>query len=438
MSLGQIGGDGKMTDSVQLLTTPLHDWHVSHNASMAEFGGYNMPLWYEAGVKHEHCSVITGAGIFDTSHMAVLIVSGSGSTALLQHCFTRDLAHCIGRSPGPLTKGRCVYGLLLNENGTVLDDAIISLLGPKQFMVVVNSSMGATVSSHLRQFSEAGVVITDYTDQVGKIDLQGPDSAVILASLLKEPDRVLTDMIYFSFKGNIFESGADEICLHDGTPILVSRTGYTGEFGFELYVKHADTQHVWEEILRVGAPTGLAVCGLASRDSLRTGALLPLSHQDIGNWLFGNTPWSFVLPWDETGKSFSKDFVGAGPLSQLDTPDYTYGFAGYDPRKIPRTDDTVVLDGSDEPIGTVLTCTTDMAIARHGERIISLATAESAGRPADFQARGLSCGFIRTNKACRVGEQVKLSAGRRTIGVEIRDDIRPDRTARRPMQEMRR
>jgi aminomethyltransferase len=405
---------------------------------MAEFGGYHMPLWYETGVKHEHCSVITRSGIFDTSHMAVLTVSGPGSAALLQHCFTRDLERCIGKVPGPLSEGRCVYGLLLNEDGTVLDDAIISLMGPERFMVVVNSSMGATVANHLGNYSGGGVVITDHTDQIGKIDLQGPDSARILASLLKDPDRVLDDMIYFSFKGDIFAGDAGGISLLDGTPVLVSRTGYTGEFGFELYVKGPDTLHVWEALLDVGLSSELAVCGLASRDSLRTGALLPLSHQDIGDWVFANTPWSFVLPSDEPGHGFTKHFVGAEALALQSTADYTYGFAGYDPRKIPVQDDTVVLGGSGQPIGTVLTCTTDMAIGRRGERIISLATPESAGKPVDFQARGLSCGFIRTRTPCRIGEQVNLSAGRRTINVEIRDDIRPDRTARRPIQEMRR
>jgi aminomethyltransferase len=118
--------------------------------------------------------------------------------------------------------------------------------------------------------------------------------------------------------------------------------------------------------------------------------------------------------------------------------DYTYGFAGFDPRKIPLGEDTVVTDSSGEVIGTVLTCTTDMAIGRVGDHIISLATPESAGRPADFQARGLSCGFIRTKQVCTIGEQVSLSAGKRSVNVEIRDDIRPDRTARKPIQEMRR
>ena len=426
-----------MADSTQLRTTPLHDFHVGQNASMAEFGGYHMPLWYGSGVKHEHCSVITGAGVFDTSHMAVLTVTGDGSKALLQHCFSRDLDRCIGMGPEPLVDGRCVYGLFLSEDGSVLDDAIVSQLGQEQYMVVVNSSMGAIVSEHLATWAGRKVQIVDFTDRLGKIDLQGPASADILASLLQNPDNVLKGMKYFSFKGDIFGRGHELVSLHDATSVLVSRTGYTGEFGFEIYVQAADTLRLWEQLIDAGRDFNIATCGLAARDSLRTGALLPLSHQDIGNWLFCNTPWSFVLPYNGDGSSFSKQFVGADAVSGPGA-EYTYGFAGFDPRKIPIGPDTVVTDQSGAKIGSVLTCTTDMAIGRVGDRIVSLATPESAGRPADFQARGLSCGFIRTNKVCTVGERVNLSAGKRNVSVEIRDDIRPDRTARRPIQEMRR
>lgn len=426
-----------MTESHDLKRTPLHDWHLSHHATMAPFGGYQMPLWYNTGVKHEHCSVITAAGIFDTSHMAVLTVSGKGSLALLQHCFSRDLDRCIGRQPGPLVPGRSAYGLFLLENGTVLDDAIVSQCGPESYLVVVNSGMGAKVSVHLVQQAGPGVTVVNYTDQIGKIDLQGPSSFPVLAALLENPQAILHDMVYFSFKGGLFPGMADSIYLKDGTPVIVSRTGYTGEFGFELYVRASDTLSLWQQLLRVGEAYQISACGLASRDSLRTGAMLPLSHQDIGNWVFASSPWSFVLPWDEQQRGFSKTFIGAEAVLSGHESSYTYGFAGYDPRKIPVEADTVVISESGEEVGRVLTCTTDMAIGRIGERIVSLATSEEDGRPADFQARGLSCGFIKVDKPCRSGENVQLSAGRRTITVEIRDDIRPDRTARRSIAQVR-
>ncbi|MBE0584073.1 MAG: aminomethyl transferase family protein [Desulfofustis sp.] len=427
-----------MTSKVtQPARTVLYDWHLAQHAAMAEFGGYQMPLWYPTGAKHEHRTVLTGAGLFDTSHMAVLTVTGDDARSLLQHCFTRDLRSCIGVPPGPLKTGRCVYGLFLKENGTVLDDAIISQLTDARFMVVVNSGMGPVVGEHLRAQSGFGAEIIDYSGRIGKIDLQGPAAARVLETVLAEPDQVLSDMIYFSCKGDIGPAGAAPVMLKDGTPVLVSRTGYTGEFGFELYLAAADTVAVWEALHTAGARFAITACGLAARDSLRTGAVLPLSHQDIGDWLFQHTPWSFVLPWNEQSGQFSKSFIGAEALLGDSEASYTCAFAGYDPRKIPVTADTVVLADGDEAIGRVLTCTTDMAIDRVGERIISMATPESAGRPPDFQPRGLSCGFIRTTRRCRIGEQVRLTDGKRSIPVEIRQDIRPDRTARRPMREMR-
>jgi aminomethyltransferase len=425
------------SEPTQPARTVLFDWHVAQHAAMAEFGGYQMPLWYPTGAKHEHRAVVTGAGLFDTSHMAVLTVAGSDARSLLQHCFTRDLRRCIGASPGPLTTGRCVYGLFLKENGTVLDDAIISQLSEDRYMVVVNSGMGPVVSEHLQAQRGFRTEIIDYTGRLGKIDLQGPAAAHVLEALLAEPDRVLADMMYFSCKGDIEPGGDASILLKDGTPLLVSRTGYTGEFGFELYLATDDTVAVWEELLAAGDRFAITACGLAARDSLRTGAVLPLSHQDIGDWLFQNTPWSFVLPFDEQHGRFSKPFIGAEALLSSREVHYTLAFAGYDPRKIPVTEKTVVLAEDGEAIGRVLTCTTDMAIDRIGERIVSMATAESAGRPPDFGPRGLSCGFIRTTRQCRSGEQVRLTDGKRSIPVEIRQDIRPDRTARRSMREMR-
>jgi len=426
-----------MTGSTQLKKTVLHGCHTLKSANMAGFGGYHMPLWYETGARAEHLAVIESAGLFDTSHMAVITVGGSGAYDLLQHAFTRDLDRCIGT--GPLVDGRSVYGLFLETDGTVLDDAIIGQLGMDNYMVVVNAGMGPLICDHLRELATADVNITDHSDTFAKIDLQGPSSALILQKLLDDPDGVLDDLRYFSFKGDLFGTGRAPVTIDSSIPLLLSRTGYTGEFGFELFVDGAHGETLWNRLLEAGAPYGLTACGLASRDSLRTGAMLPLSHQDIGNWKFGHTPWSFVLPTNGKGATFTKQFVGADSLLK-DDADFTCGFAGYDPRKIPISDTSVVLDESGDAIGTILTCTTDMAVDRVGEdrsRIVSIATAEADGRPEGFRARGLSCGFIRANRRCRAGEQLWLVEGKRKICVEVRDDIRPDRTARFSMKRMR-
>ena len=221
-----------MDEQKALKKTVLHSWHVAQNGNMAEFGGYLMPLWYATGAKGEHLSVINSAGMFDTSHMAVIIVAGAGSFEVLQHCFSKDLNRCVGKNSAGLTPGRSVYGLFLRENGTVLDDAIVSLLSSGQYMVVVNSGMGAVVADHLKRHAEPGVMLSDLSDKIGKIDIQGPDAARIVEKLFDDADALLSDMVYFSFKGDIFSSDSPGLVTREGVNVLLSRTGYTGEFGF--------------------------------------------------------------------------------------------------------------------------------------------------------------------------------------------------------------
>jgi aminomethyltransferase len=422
----------------KLRTTPLHRWHLDHGANMAHFGLYDMPLWYPAGVKIEHLSVIEAAGIFDTSHMAVVSLRGERAMALLQHCFSKDLERCQGKERGPLTAGRCVYGVFLGEDGTVIDDAIVYRLGDDSWMVVVNAGMGGTVAGHLRDRPEAaGVRIVDHTDLVGKMDIQGPLAAKVLGRVLRDPQTVFAGMAYFSCRGGFDDLMAPQpVTLLDGTPLLISRTGYTGEFGFELFVAADRIVPLWQTVLAAGEEFAVLPCGLAARDSLRTGAVLPLSHQDIGSWKFANNPWLFALPWDDSGKSFSKEFIGGRSLLEEPAGEYTLPFAGFDPRKITVGKDTFVTNLQGDTIGQVLTCATDMAIGRVGEAIISIATPAAEGRPEDFRPRGLSCGFVRINRPVQYGSNVGITDGKREIRVEIRADIRPHRSARRPITSM--
>lgn len=422
----------------ELRTTPLHQWHLDQGANMAHFGLYDMPLWYPAGVKAEHLAAIETAGVFDTSHMAVIGLQGKGALALLQRTFSKDLGRCQGKEKGPLTAGRCVYGVFLAADGTVIDDAIVYRLGEESWMVVVNAGMGGIVAHHLGGCPEAsGVQRIDYTDLIGKMDIQGPLAAKVLTKVLRDPEAVFAGMAYFSCKGGFGELTAPRpVTLLDGTPLLLSRTGYTGEFGFELFVAADRIVSLWQTVLAAGEEFAVLPCGLAARDSLRTGAVLPLSHQDIGPWKFANNPWLFALPWDDGGKSFSKDFIGGRSLLEDQAEEYTLPFAGFDPRKITVGKDTFVTNLQGDTIGQVLTCATDMAIGRVGEAIISVATPAAEGRPEDFRPRGLSCGFVKVHKSLAAGDIVIITDGRRDIRVEIRADIRPHRSARRPITSM--
>ncbi len=420
--------------------TPLHNWHVAQGANIAAFGGYEMPLWYPSGAKAEHLGVLTSAGLFDTSHMAVLTLHGPAARSLLQLCFSKDLERCLGPNKTPLIPGRCVYGVFLDTTAGVIDDAIVYQCNAQDYMLVVNASMGAPIAAHLQQHNqeEPGAALFDLSDRVGKMDIQGPAAARILGRILKNPAQVFEKMVYFSFKGSFDPHflPAEQVELLDATPVMVSRTGYTGEFGFELFVAPGHIEKLWDMLLTAGQPEGILACGLASRDSLRAGAGLPLSHQDIGPWTFACNPWLFVLPRDETTSEFTKDFIGASALQASGTTPCTLPFAGFDPRKITISDQSLVTDLSGNPLGTLLTCTTDMAIDRVGADIVSMATPTESGRPEPFMPRGLCCGFVRVDAPLPAGTEVLLTDGKRKLKVEIRAEIRPDRTARKPIQTM--
>ena len=414
--------------------TPLFDWHAANGANIVEFGDYMMPVWYSSA-KDEHMAVVTAAGLFDTSHMAAVRVLGPGGFDLLQWCFTRDLTACVGKDNAPLTPGKCVYGAFLNEKGEAIDDSLVYKVTDGEFFVVVNAGMGGIVAAHLAANAQArglDVRCVDLTDRLGKIDLQGPAAIRTMQAVLKSPEAVFDKLTYFSFKGHFDTASAfaGDALLVDGTPVLLSRSGYTGEVGFELFVERAHTVKVWEMLVAAGKPFGVIACGLAARDSLRTGAVLPLSHQDIGPWTYIHHPWPFALPFAADGVTFTKSFLGSDVLSQATDAPYTLTFVGNDVRKV-DTHAAVVRDLSGHEIGKVLTCATDMAIGRHGGRIYSVATPD---KPADLQIKGLSCGFIKVTKNLPVGTVVQLVEPKRSIQVVIEKDVRPDRSARKALK----
>ena len=417
-------------------TTPLNRWHRNHGANMANFGGFDMPLWYESGVKKEHLAVVESAGIFDTSHMACVMVTGKDALPLLQRCHTRDLSS--------LKAGRCVYGVILNDHGHVIDDAIVYRFTKEHYMVCVNAGMGGDVAAHLEKYIETmDVTVKDLSEKLAKMDIQGKNSAKILSKVLQDPETVFDAMPYFSFKGYFTDSppSSSVVKLKNGTPILLSRSGYTGEFGFELFVSPEVIVQLWEDILEAGQEYGIMACGLGARDSLRAGSVLPLSHQDVGSWKFINNPWMFALPIKSdcpvnddgtfilTDPSvFTKSFIGMNALTESGDMTFTLPFVGENLRKVAAGEKSRVIDSEGNDIGQVLTCATDMAIGWHDGRILSIA---SPDLPEGFKAKGISCGFVRVTRMVKKGEKVTLQEGKRKISVTITDDVRPDRTARK-------
>ncbi|SEM40024.1 aminomethyltransferase [Syntrophus gentianae] len=420
----------------QAKKTLLHDWHLAHGARMADFAGYEMPLWYSSGVKNEHLAVLTHAGMFDTSHMAVVMLRGKGGFDLLQLCFTRDLRACVGKDRTPLIPSRCIYGAFLDPKGGVIDDAVVCQLAPEHYMIVVNAGMGGIIAQHLRDHREnREVEIEDLSHRVGKLDIQGPLSARVLKKVLAEPEKAFEQLRFFSFKGHFDAASplADAVRLTDGTPILLSRSGYTGEFGFEIYVAPEHFVSAWETIFEAGEDLGSIPCGLGARDSLRAGAMLPLSHQDIGPWPFVHHPWPFALPFNDDGSAFTKEFVGSEALLRIESPEFTFAFVGDDLRKVSTEESAFVLDSAGQEIGTVLTCVTDIGIGRREGRIYSIA---SPDKPENFDPRGLSCGFVKVKVRLWAGDRVELKDRRRRLQATIVNGIRPDLTAHRPIREM--
>ena len=398
--------------------TSLHGAHVAAGGVMVNFGGWEMPLWYPGGAVKEHMAVLTGAGLFDTSHMSTVMARGAGIREFLNYAVTRDISG--------LKAGRSGYGAILDAAGQALDDCIIYPLSEDRFALVVNAGMGEKIVDHMRALPGGDAFAwDDLTAKVAKIDIQGPESFAVLRRCLARPEAVFASFPYFSFQGD-FDFPDGGLTLADGTPALVSRTGYTGELGFEIFVPADKAAALWEMLLAAGKYVPVVPCGLAARDSLRAGAVLALSHQDIGNWPFINHPWSFALPLAQDG-SFTKSFHGAAALD-AGRADHTLVFAGYDPRKVAHDEARVVYRG--EEIGTVLTCVADMSLGRLEERIIGL---NSPDQPDGWRPKGLVCGFIKVNTHLEPGTAVALRDSRREIPVTICTDLRPGRTARRAL-----
>lgn len=409
----------------RLKTTPLNEWHQGAGANMADFGGYEMPLWYDTGVKNEHLGVLTSAGIFDTSHMACIDVRGEDAFTLLNYCFTRDIA--------TLNSGRCVYGAFLDANGHCIDDAIVYKFTDTVFMICVNAGMGGAIADHLDDSRDGlKVDVKDLTDKIAKMDIQGVNAAKIMSGLVQDPGQVFNKMPYFSFKGNFDEDGygSSGVKLLDGTPVLLSRSGYTGEFGFEIFIRPESIVKLWKDVLSAGEAFGITACGLGSRDSLRAGACLPLSHQDIGDWKFVRHPWDFALPYTPDKKSFTKEFLGKQALLDIEDEPYIYPFVGDSLRKVSAGDATQVLDEHQNNIGKVLTCATDMGITWHDGTIVSIC---SETIPEGIKIKGISCGFVMVSNQLTPGTTLTLQEGKRKIKATIVTDIRPDRTARKKL-----
>jgi aminomethyltransferase len=249
----------------------LHDRHVALGAKFSEFGGWEMPLEY-SGVVKEHTAVRTSVGIFDVSHLGKLVVRGDGAEEFVNACLTNDL--------GRIEKGKAQYTLCCDDaTGGVVDDLIVYLKDDDHLLLVPNAANSAEVLRRLQEAAPEGITITDHHDTHVVLAVQGTKSDEVLDAL-----GLPTGHEYMSFAEAPF--GGDDV--------VVCRTGYTGERGYELIAPNEVAGGLWDALLEAGAAYDVLPCGLGARDTLRTEMGYPLHGQDIS---LDITPVQARLGW---------------------------------------------------------------------------------------------------------------------------------------------
>jgi aminomethyltransferase len=306
------------TTTGALERTPFHDIHVALGAKIVPFAGYEMPVQYATGITAEHKAVRERCGLFDVSHMGEFVVRGPQAVDFVSFVTTNDVAK--------LAVGQIHYSTILNERGTIEDDCLVYRMADR-LMVVVNASNREKDLAHVSRYLERfDALLDDVSDDIALLALQGPNAEAILRPLT---DAELGSIQYYHFVEATVA----------GHPCIVSRTGYTGEDGFELY---HDAQHgpdVWNALMAGGQVTP---CGLGARDTLRLEAGLALYGNDIDDT---TTPLEGGLGW--LVKMDKGDFVGRAALArqkEQGIPRKLVGFTCTE-RAIPRHGHSVLHDG---------------------------------------------------------------------------------------------
>lgn len=283
--------------------TPLYNCHVKAGGKLVPFAGYLLPVQYETGVITEHMAVRTSAGLFDVSHMGEVRLTGRDALSNIQRLVTNDCSKMVD--------GQVKYSPMCNESGGVVDDLLVYRKNNEDYLIVVNAANRTKDVEWMKKHLLGEVTLSDISDEMAQLALQGPRSKEILSSIVPEEQLPVK---YYSFREDIDVGGIT---------CLISRTGYTGEDGYELYCRPEEAPALWDQLLLVGnslttkdeASAGKPViipCGLGARDTLRLEAAMPL---------YGHEMDETVSPL-ETGLGFAvkldkEDFIGrAGILSR--------------------------------------------------------------------------------------------------------------------------
>jgi aminomethyltransferase len=359
-----------------LRRTPLHAVHVKAGARMVAFGGWEMPVQYTSIVE-EHRTVRAAVGIFDVSHMGEFEVEGAEALAALQYLTTNDVA--------ALEMGQVQYSLLCNPDGGIVDDLTVYRFAPDHFMLTVNAANIDTdwtwVTTQAARFS--GARWRNMSDATGLIAVQGPRAEAVVARLT---DADVARLGYYRFaRGKVA-----------GVAGNISRTGYTGEDGFELYVPAEESVRVWSALLEAGAPEGVAPIGLGARDTLR----LEVRYALYGNDIDASTnPLEAGLGW--VVKPGKGDFIGRDAIERVRAHGPTRKLVGLE--------------------------MADRVIARHGYAVttpdgratIGVVTSGSYGPSVD---KSIALAYV----------DVAHAAVGTDVGVQVRGQARPGRVVKTP------
>jgi aminomethyltransferase len=337
---------------------------------MVEFGGWDMPVQY-TGIIEEHQATRTRAGLFDICHMGEIIVQGEEAERFLQHMTVNDVAQ--------LAIGQCHYTLLCNASGGILDDLIIYRIDRTKYMLVVNAGTKDGDFQWLEEHNTYGVELQDVSAKTCKLDLQGPAARALVQHLV--PDHDFSKLKYFHFIE----------CRIHGMEAIISRTGYTGELGYELYVTAHEAEKLWDLLMTEGARHGIKPVGLGARDTLRL---------EMGYSLYGHELLTDITPLE----------AGLGWVVKLNKAD----FIGKDALLSQKADTSAPLSASGKKKKLVAFEMMDKAVPRNGCKIVAdstecgLVTSGSFGPSVE---KFIGLGYV----------DAKVNA--EAIGIKVRDKV---------------
>ena len=300
--------------------------HIDLGAKMVEFAGFNMPLQY-TGLTDEHLNVRSNVGVFDVSHMGEFMVTGEGALDLIQRITSNDASK--------LEIGKVQYSCFPNNEGGIVDDLLVYMLGEEEYMLVVNGANLDKDWNWVTKHNTTGVSIENHSSNISLLAVQGPNAQKMLQPLT----NMDLDMVYYTVQRGTF-AGVDNV--------IVSSTGYTGAGGFEIYFENKDADTIWNAIQEAGKAVDMKMAGLAARDTLRL---------EMGFCLYGNdindttSPIEAGLGWIT---KFTKDFVNPDNLKAQKEQGVTRKLVGFElvDRGIPRKDYEIV-DADGNKIGEV-------------------------------------------------------------------------------------